>query len=412
MANPQAGFGSLHIYVSSLVTNFPIADASITVLSDSSTLQLSDTRLSTDSSGFAALFHISTPPIALSEDPVDTGELPYALISIEVSHPSFETIIINDLQILPDVISTEYVHMIPAGADTSDEIFDIGPNVLLGTYPPHIRESEIKDIAGSGSSVLDSVKIPEYIVVHDGTPNSAAPDYWIPYKDYIKNVASSEIYATWPTAAIYANVLAIQSFTLNRVYTEWYRGKGKTFTITSSTTVDHKWIPGRNFYDTIEECVDNIFNNYISRPGIKQPILTQYCDGRQVSCPGLMTQWGSKSLADRGYSAIEILRYYYGSDIYINTADQISGVPVSYPNYNLTLGTRGTPVRTIQRQLNTIATAYPLIPKVTVDGIYGPLTKRQVEVFQEVFGLPATGVVDFATWYKISQLYVGVSKIA
>ncbi|MDD6101620.1 MAG: peptidoglycan-binding protein [Clostridiales bacterium] len=410
MPDNSTGRGTLQIYVSSLINYYPIPEATIVISSSDTNYPFTTQTLTTDSSGFAIIAPISTPAEALSETPGDIP--PYSLLSITVTHPLFESITVNNIQILPDIISTEYIHMIPNTSMTGSEIYNIGPNVLLGGYPPHIPEAEVKDVSGSGLSVLESVKIPEYIIVHDGAPNEAATDYWVPYKDYIKNVASSEIYATWPTAAIYANVLAIQSFTLNRVYTEWYRGKGKSFTITSSTAVDHKWIPGRNFYDTIEECVDNIFNNYISKPGIKQPILTQYCDGKRVSCPGNMTQWGSKELADQGYSAIQILRYFYGSEVYINSAEQISGVPVSFPHYNLTLGTSGAPVRTIQKQLNTIATAYPLIPRIAVDGIYGPDTKRSVETFQQIFGMPVTGVVDFATWYKISQLYVGVSKIA
>ena len=155
------------------------------------------------------------------------------------------------------------------------------------------------------------------------------------YKDYIKNVASSEIYATWPDAAIRANVLAIMSFTLNRVYTEWYRGKGYVFTITSSTAYDHKFIYGRNFFQSISRVVDEMFENYLSRPNVRQPILTQYCDGQRVTCPDWMSQWGSKYLGDQGYSAIDILRSYYGNDMYINSADGISGIPASWPGYDL-----------------------------------------------------------------------------
>ena len=230
--------------------------------------------------------------------------------------------------------------------------------------------------------------------------------------DSIKNVASSELYATWPESTITANVLAIMSFTLNRVYTEWYRNKGYNFTITSSTAFDQKWISGRNVFRNISEIVDNIFTNFLSRPGISQPILTQYCDGQRVTCPEVMSQWGSKSLGDRGYSAIEILRYYYGDNIYINTATQVSGVPSSWPTYNLNIGASGNNVRIIQRQLNRIAQAYPQIPMVSVDGRYGENTANAVRNFQRIFDLPQSGIVDFPTWYKISEIYVAVSKIA
>ena len=225
-------------------------------------------------------------------------------------------------------------------------------------------------------------------------------------------MTSSEIYATWPQATIVANVLAIMSFTLNRVYTEWYRNQGYDFTITSVTAYDHKWIYGRNIYETISVVVDDIFDSYLSRPGVKQPILTQYCDGRKVSCPQWMTQWGSCELGEQGYSPIEILRHFYGDDLYINTAEQISGIPASWPGADLTVGSSGEKVRQIQEQLDTISGIYTAIPPVTPDGIYGPATARSVEVFQSVFGLPETGAVDFATWYKISHIYVGITRIA
>ena len=199
----------------------------------------------------------------------------------------------------------------------------------------------------SGEIVLSRVVIPEYIVVHDGSVNdTTAPNYYERYRDYIKNVASSEIYATWPDDTIRANILAIMSFTLNRVYTEWYRNKGKDFTITASTAYDHKWIRGRNVFDSISRITDELFENYLSRPDVRQPILTQYCDGRRVQCRnrGWMTQWGSKSLGDQGYSPIEILRYFYGNDMYINVAEEISGIPSSWPGYDLNIGATGEKV--------------------------------------------------------------------
>ena len=202
------------------------------------------------------------------------------------------------------------------------------------------------------------------------------------------------------------------SFTLNRVYTEWYRGKGYNFTITSSTAYDHKFMYGRNIFQSIATIVDEMFENYLSRPNVRQPILTQYCDGQRVSCPNWMTQWGSKYLGDQGYSAIEILRNYYGSDIYINTAQGISGIPASWPGYDLTIGSSGDKVRQLQEQLQRISRTYPAIPSITPDGIYGNRTKEAVQKFQSVFGLPATGVVDYPTWYKISDIYVAVSRIA
>lgn len=232
------------------------------------------------------------------------------------------------------------------------------------------------------------------------------------YKDYIKNVASSEIYATWPEATLLANILAIQSITLNRVYTEWYRNRGYDFTITSSTAYDQKFMPGRNIFESISQAVDTIFSNYISRPNITQPLFTQYCDGKRVSCPRWMRQWESKTLGDQGLSAIEILRRFYGDSVYINSSEEISGIPSSWPGYDLTIGSTGEKVRQLQNQLNTISKGYPLIPKVAADGIYGENTAEAVRTFQKVFNLPQTGVVDYPTWYRISDIYVGVSRIA
>ena len=225
-------------------------------------------------------------------------------------------------------------------------------------------------------------------------------------------MASSEIYATWPESSIIANVLAILSFTLNRVYTEWYRNKGFDFTITSSTAYDHFFVYGRNVYESISRVVDTIFSNFLSRPNVRQPILTQYCDGKRVSCPNWMSQWGSKSLGDQGYAPLEIIRYYYGNDMYINTAEQISGIPSSWPGADLTVGSTGAKVRQMQEQLNRIAQTYPALPSVTADGIYGENTRQAVADFQRVFGLPITGVVDYPTWFKISDIYVAVTRIA
>ena len=225
-------------------------------------------------------------------------------------------------------------------------------------------------------------------------------------------MASSEIYATWPRSSIIANVLAIQSFAMNRIYTEWYRNKGYDFTITSSTAFDQKWMAGRNYYESIEEVVDEVFDNYLSRPNVRQPILTQYCDGERVSCPNWMTQWGSKQLGELGYEPIEILRYYYGDNMYINFAEEVSGVPSSYPGYPLDIGSRGENVSKIQEQLNRISDNYPLIPKLVVDGVFGERTQNAARVFQAIFGLVQDGIVGPRTWYKIQEIYVGVTRLA
>ena len=403
--------GRLQINVTSEITAYPIENATISISYTgvpNSTLE----QLQTNQVGQTEVVELDAPPLEYSLDQT-IEEQPYSEYTLQVNAPGFEPISIAGAEILADVTALQDVRLHPLVEDAEPEVYVIPAHTLYGEYPPKIPEDEIKPIDESGEIVLSRVVIPEYVIVHDGSPrDSTATNYYVKYKDYIKNVASSEIYATWTENAIRANVLAIMSFTLNRVYTEYYRNRGYDFTITSSTAFDHKWIPKRNYFDTISTIVDELFADYLSRPNVRQPILTQYCDGRRVQCPNWLTQWGSQSLGEQGYSAIEILRYYYGDDIYINTAQEVSGVPSSWPGYDLENGASGEKVRQIQEQLNVVAEAYPLIPKIAVDGIYGPATAEAVRVFQSVFGLPQTGVVDYRTWYKISEIYVGVSRIA
>lgn len=388
----------------------PIENATVIITSTERPADILE-QLVTNSSGLTDLVFLPAPNIDYSLEP--SAVQPFSLYDIRVSAAGYETLIFYNIEILAGTISEQNatLNLLPKEENEGEEVFIISPNTLYGDYPPKIPESEIKPVSETGEIVLSQVVIPEYIIVHDGAPSSAATNYWVRFRDYIKNVACSEIYATWPEAAIYANVLAILSFTLNRVYTEWYFNKGYDFTITSSTAYDHKWTNGRNIYQNISFIVDSVFVNYLSFPNVRQPILTQYCDGYKVQCPDWMEQWGSKSLGDQGYSAIEILRYYYGSSMYINTAIKVSGVPVSWKNVDLTIGSRGESVKIIQEQLNRIASIYTAIPKLSVDGIYGPKTAASVKKFQSIFSLPETGIVDRATWYKISQIYVGVSKM-
>ena len=412
MQDQETGKGRLQINVISAADSRPVADARIAV-SYTGVPEQTLEQVITDRSGQSEVLTLDAPPEAWSLDP-DNERQPYSEYTLNISAPGYEPVSIAGAEILADVKAVQNVRMRPDdGGREEEEVFVIPAHTLYGDYPPKIAEAEIKPVNESGEIVLSRVVVPEYIVVHDGSPrDSTAKDYYVKYKDYIKNVASSELYATWPAEAIRANVLAIMSFTLNRVYTEWYRNRGYDFTITSSTAFDHKWIPERNIYDTISVIVDELFASYLSRPNVRQPILTQYCDGRKVSCPDWMTQWGSKKLADQGYSAVEILRYFYGDDLYINTAEEISGIPASWPGYTLENGSSGEKVRQMQEQLNVIADAYPALPKIDADGIYGPATADAVKKFQSVFGLPATGKVDYPTWYKISEVYVGVSRIA
>ncbi|NCB92813.1 MAG: peptidoglycan-binding protein [Clostridia bacterium] len=405
----QIDRGNLRIQVTTRLQNRPVSGARISI-SYAGAPEESLEEVLTDTNGQTEVLELPTPPLEYSLEPSE--EQPYSEYTLNIRAPGFEPLEIVGTELLSGETSIQGVSLNPSGGESFEDIV-IPAHTLFGNYPEKIPEDEIKPIDESGEIVLSRVVIPEYVVVHDGAPtDSTAQNYYIRYRDYIKNVASSEIYATWPQETIRANVLAIMSFTLNRVYTEWYRNRGYNFTITSSTAFDHKWIYGRNIFDNISYIVDELFENYLSRPNVKQPILTQYCDGRQVSCPQWMSQWGSKYLGDQNYTAIEILRNYYGSSMYINTAEEVSGVPSSWPGYNLDIGSSGEKVLQMQEQLNTISEVYTAIPRITADGIYGEATKTAVRNFQSVFGLSQTGIVDYRTWYKIQEIFVGITRIA
>ena len=412
MQQDLVDIGQLQVNVTSSITSFPITDATVNI-SYTSTPENTIDQLTTDSSGQTETIDLYAPPVDLSLDMTNDIQ-PYSEYNLEISAPNFEPIAISGTEILATQKAIQEVTLTPLQSTSPTEnVYSIPGHTLYATYPPKIPEVEIKPITETGEIVLSRVVVPEFIVVHDGIPtNMSAKNYYVKYADYIKNVASSEIYATWPEDTIRANVLAIMSFTLNRVYTEWYRNKGHDFTITSSTSFDQKFIPERNIFESISLVVDELFSNYLSRPNVRQPIFTQYCDGQRVKCPNWMSQWGAKALGDQGYRAIEIIRNYYGDNMYINTATAVSGIPSSWPGYNLQIGSSGDKVRQMQEQLNVIAGAYPAIPKVSVDGVFGPATDAAVRKFQSVFNLPSNGIVDMRTWFKISGIYVGVSRIA
>lgn len=406
--------GKLQVTVRSAEGNHPV-DHALVRISYTGVPDSVVEEVRTDSSGQTPVLDLKTPPLEYSLD-INEEAQPYSEYTVQVLAEGFEQEEVAGTEVLPSVLAEQGVQLTPvAGPAGQFGRIVIPPHTLFGVYPPKIEEAEIKPMNETGEIVLSRVVIPEFVVVHDGpVRDNSVQNYYVRYRDYIKNVACSEIYATWPDDTIRANVLAIMSFTLNRVYTEWYRNKGYDFTITSSTAYDHKWMRGRNIFDSISRIVDELFENYLSRPNVRQPILTQYCDGRQVECQsrGWMTQWGSKELGDQGYSAIQILRYFYGNDMYINVAEEISGIPSSWPGYDLDIGATGDKVRQMQEQLNRIAEDYPALPTIAVDGIYGSRTKAAVEQFQSVFGLPRTGITDYSTWYKIQEIYVGVSRIA
>lgn len=255
------------------------------------------------------------------------------------------------------------------------------------------------------------VPFPANITVHLGAPDEEALNVTVPYLDYIKNVASSELYPTWPEEALRANIHAITSIAMNRIFTEWYRGRGYDFDITNSTQFDQAYVHERGIFDSIANIANDIFDEYVVREGHIEPLFTEFCDGRVSQCNG-MYQWGSVDLANQGYSAIDILRYYYGNDVNIapySIAEEIVG---TYPGTPLTLGESGITVFRMQHSLNRISRNYPAIPVVPINGYYGPETEAAVRAFQQAFNLPVTGVVDSDTWYRIRRIYVAVTRLA
>lgn len=378
----------------------------------------------TNEVGQTPAIELQVPALDLSLDPTNT-QIPYATYNVETTSENYVDVLVRGAQVFADTLSIQPISLQPTTRSfdrtasphfmrqlTEDIV--IGPATLYGNYPEKIPEAEIKPIIpGSGFITLTSVVVPEYIIVHAGSPNdNSAPNYRVPFIDYIANVASSEIYPTWPTETIRANIIAIVSFTLNRVFTEWYRNQGKSYTITNSTAYDHAFFYGRNLFDSIVQVTNEVFDLYVQRPGTIQPLLTQYCDGIKSQCPNWMTQWGSKDLGDAGFTAEQILKNFYGNNIEISTAPVVEGNPESYPGSPLQVGSTGPAVRQIQEQLNRISQNYPLIPKIAVTSVYDDSTADAVRTFQQIFNLTQDGIVGKSTWYEISRIYVAVSKLA
>ena len=409
--------GTLRVQTRTELGFFPVQGARVTIRSSGSDQILEEAT--TDESGNTQLIELEAPDVAYSLEP-QREVRPYSTYDITVESSEFQTVRIVGVQILAGQEAIQEVLAVPRGEgfvslSVGQSWIEITPNTLWGDFPEKIPEDEVKPLPGfeqEGFVVLPNVVVPEFVIVHDGRPNEAAPDYRVPYAEYIKNVASSEIYSTWPEATILANVLAIMSFTLNRVYTEWYPSKGYPFTITSSTAYDQKYVPGRNIFESISRAVDSVLTNYITRPDIVQPLLTQYCDGQRTTCPGWMTQWGAKELGDQGLDAIQILRYFYGFDITLDSAERVEGVPESYPGTPVRFGDSGPNVAVIQRQLQRIRQNFPAIRSIAADGIFGRGTEEAVRQFQAIFNLTPDGIVGKGTWYRLSQIYTAVTGIA
>lgn len=402
--NIEGGFGMLQINVFLNSIGKPAEKAIVQIIDPNTDSILKE--VTTNSEGQIQPVMLATPPLEFSMKP-DLPR-PFNQYNVKVTYPNYREAKINNVQLFSNSIALQNVVLTPSFAEVV-----IPYPVLWGDFPPKIPESEVKMMPiPSNQVVLPEPVIPSLIVVHNGRPeDKTAKNYTIGFTDYIKNVASSEIYATWPREALKANILVILSFTLNRVYTEWYRGKGYDFTITNSTAFDQAFTFGRNIFQEVSDVVDEVFTTYISRPRIVQPLLTQYSDGKKVKREGWLSQWGSKELGDQGFSALQILKNYYGFDIVLKEAKKVEGIPLSFQGV-LRVGSKGEPVRTIQQQLNAISKNYPLIPKVIVDGAYGENTAEAVRTFQKIFKLPITGEVNFPTWYRISDVFVAVEKLS
>ena len=391
----------------------PVTEAEIIILNTDTSQIVNNKVLKVDKNGKSKRINLYTYDKYLSEEP-DAEVKPYKTYDAIVVSNNFQNKYIKGIPIFAGVTAIQKVQMRPKvrGINGIDFI-DIPPNALLDSDEQSEEITDKNDnIVVPQVKILKEVVIPEYIIVHLGSPTSYAQNVSVPFTDYIKNVASSEIYPTWPREALASNIYAEISFTLNRIYTEWYRSRGYDFDITNSTAYDHYFVNGRNIYDTISNVVDDIFNEYISRKGFKEPLLAQYCNGTTVTCDGL-SQWGTVTYANNGDNAFEILTKYYGNNIETRKADYVQGAIESYPGKALRVGDKGESVKVIQRQLNRIRRNYPAIPQINdVNGDFNEATKSSVKEFQKIFNLTADGIVGKQTWYKLSQIYVGVKKLA
>ena len=364
----------------------------------------------TDAEGNAADVVITAPDCALSLEAENTTRCPYAVCSLTAAKTGFRPVRIQGIQIFAGQVTLAQPEMIP---ETEEDRDVPNPPIVI---PPHALfagdgGSGTAPTAGCVPRVLDRVIIPKNITVHLGKPAASARNVTVSFRKYIANVASSEVYPTWPEAALRANIHCQISLALNRIYTEWYPSKGYNFNITNSTSYDQYYVHGRTVFDVMVRLTDDIFNTYLRKTGTVNPYYSEYCDGKTVTCPGLK-QWGTVTLAKQGRTPLQILKYYYGSNIEIVRTNNIQSIPQSYPGSPLRQGDSGTAVYTLQRQLNRITKDYPFLGKLTVDGRFGPRMTATVKAFQKQFDLTADGVVGRQTWYKISYIYVSVKDLA
>jgi len=395
------GYLIVNVY-SDTIAN-PVKNATVQIQKNGSVIK----EVKTNEDGKTETITLDTVDKSFSEKEQQETR-PYETYDVLVNALGLTETKIEGVQIFDGITSIQNIYMTSLDEKEEEDINVIPPNTLWGDYPPSIEEE--KEEEEITPYVLQRVVIPENIIVHDGVPTNAnAANYTVPFIEYIKNVASSEIYSTWPQETIKANILAIISFTLNRIFTEWYPSKGFDFTITSTTSYDQKYTKNGTIFQPISDIVDDIFTNYI-RSGIKlEPLLAHYKSN--TTEPGYLSQWGSKDLGDRGYSALEILKYYYGNNIDIYEAETTGEYPYSFTK-TLKEGDCSKDVYILQNTLNYIRGSYPGIPAIeNPSGLFDTATKKAVLKFQSVFYLSQTGTVNKQTWYRLSYIYAAISKM-
>ena len=368
------------------------------------------TVFTTDDRGIAPVQSLPAPDPALSLDENNTLQ-PYSLWNIKAEKTGYQTVVMEGVQVFATQTALAIIEMLPAqrlGAPQPlTETFEIPAHALYRPEGP----SSTAPVAACQPRILEVPVIPKTITVHLGKPKESAQNVTVSFTSYIANVASSEVYPTWPEQALRANIHAQISLALNRIFTEWYPSKGYSFDITNSTSYDQYYVHGRNIFSVMEQITDDIFNTYVRRTGTIEPYYTEYCDGKSVTCAG-MKQWGTVDRANEGKNALQILKYYYGNNIEIVRTNNIQEVTESYPGTPLRRGDTGTNVRIIQRQLTRIAKDYPFFGNPGTDGVFGAATESVVKAFQKQFNLTQDGVVGRATWYKISYIYASVKDLA
>jgi peptidoglycan hydrolase-like protein with peptidoglycan-binding domain len=415
----RMGMGCLSVETRAADEALPIEGVKI-VIRDEAGNVLAEYK--TDANGQAESICIEAPDREHTLSPDSTGPR-YRRVEVDITKPGYAGIDIEHVQIYDGEDSYLPVHMHPAADGWPvPEHYDVPPPTVetpaerhqVGPIGPIVFDDRFESmpISAPGPHALREVIVPDFITVHMGRPNDSARNLRVPFQEYIKNVTSSEIYPTWPRNSLLANIHAIVSFTLNRVYTEWYRSRGFPFDITNSTQFDMAFVENRNIFASISSLVDRYFNTYCRRIGHQNPFFTEFCNGTTATCPG-MSQWGTVTLANQGLSPLQILRRYYPNDLDLVVSNNIQSITESYPGAPLREGSTGPDVKRMQDFLNRIRVNYPLIPQITnPNGVFGPSTTAAVRQFQSIFNMATDGLIGRATWFRISYIYVAVSKLA